>query len=163
MLKYISNFEHFGQGLQMEKKTISLEELYPTIEELLSDGRSFELPVRGTSMNPCLKEGRDSVLLIRTDDFGLGDIAFYRRNNGQFVLHRIVAVLDGGYDMCGDNQEETERGIQKSQIIGIVSLINRDGKTIDRRDPKYMKKVNFWIKNINHRHIPLVIMRKLSK
>ena len=147
----------------MEKKRISLEELYPTIEEVLSGGGSFELPVRGTSMNPCLKEGRDTVLLIKTDDFSTGDIAFYRRDNGQFVLHRIVAASGEAYDMCGDNQEDIESGIRKGQIIGIVSTINRNGKTIERHDPKYMKKVNFWIKNINHRHIPLVIMRKLSK
>ena len=147
----------------MESKKLALCDLYPTIEEVLSSGKSFELPITGTSMNPLLKAGRDSVEIIKTDDFGIGDIIFYRRDNGQFVLHRIVGKDTNGYLLCGDNQEDIEHGINDTHIIGVVNRINRKGKIIDRYDPAYLRKVNFWIKVINHRHLPLVVIRKLSK
>ncbi len=147
----------------MESKKISLSDMYSAIEEVLATGRSFELPITGTSMNPLLKAGRDRVEIIKTDDFGIGDIIFYRRDNGQFVLHRIVGEDKDGFLLCGDNQEDIEHGIRKEQIIGVVVRINRKGKIIDRHNPSYIKKVNFWVKNIDRRHMALVLMRKLIR
>ena len=74
-------------------------------------------------MLPLIKQGRDSVVLKRNFDSTAKklDIAFYRRENGQFVLHRVMRVeSDGSYVMCGDNQTQLEYGIRSEQIIGYV-------------------------------------------
>ena len=81
-------------------------------------------------MLPTIKEGRDKVTLSPAPEkLKRGDIVFYKRDNGQFVLHRVVSARRG-YVFCGDSQFSLERGIKKEQIIAICSHINRGGKDI---------------------------------
>lgn len=145
------------------KKRISLDEIYPAIQETLENGGTVELPITGTSMFPLLKAGRDTVIIKADSSYNVGDIIFYRRDDGHFVLHRIVGADENGYILCGDNQVALERNITEKHIIAKVIEINRDGKIIPSDDPKYLRKVDFWIKALPHRRLPLVIMRKLSK
>lgn len=145
------------------KKRVSLEEIYPAIKETLLGGGTVELPITGTSMFPLLKAGRDTVIIKAASEFAVGDIIFYRRDDGHFVLHRIVGTDENGYILCGDNQTLLEKNIENRHIIAKVIQIRRDGKIIKPEDPKYSKCVNFWIKFLPHRRLPLVIMRKLSK
>ena len=75
------------------------------------------------------------------------DIAFYRRKNGQFVLHRVMRMCsDGTYIMCGDNQTFLEKGIEATQIIAYVSEIYRKEKKIDIGGFWYSLYVFFWTK-----------------
>ena len=100
-----------------------LADAIEVIEEILAGGGEFRMYPKGTSMLPLIKQGRDSVVLKRNFETGAEklDIAFYRRDNGQFVLHRVMSIeADGSYTMCGDNQTQLEYGIKKQQIIGYV-------------------------------------------
>ena len=145
------------------KKRISLDEIYPAIKETLQNGGTVELPITGTSMFPLLKAGRDTVIIKADSSFQVGDIIFYRRDDGHFVLHRIVGVDENGYVLCGDNQTMLERNITEKHIIAKVIEIHRDGKIISVDDPKYLRRVDFWIKALPHRRVPLFIMKKLNK
>lgn len=149
--------------MENAKKKISLNEIYPAIKETLSSGGTVELPITGTSMFPLLKAGRDTVIIKADSKYSIGDLIFYRRNDGHFVLHRIVGTDENGYILCGDNQTDPEKGITDENIIAKVTEIHRNGKVIDVHDKKYVKRVNFWIKALPRRRIPLIIMRKLSK
>lgn len=114
----------------MREQKIRMEDGISLICESLENGQDVIFSPRGESMLPTIKEGRDSVTLSPTPEkLKRGDIAFYRRRDGQFVLHRVVRVR-GGYVFCGDNQFSLERGIKKEQIIAICSHINRGGKDI---------------------------------
>lgn len=101
----------------MEKKQVRLEELLPVIEETLASGGTVRLPITGTSMLPLLVAGRDTVVLARADTrLQTYDLPLYRRENGAFVLHRVVGVAeDGTYICCGDNQWVKEPGIRQEQ------------------------------------------------
>ena len=145
------------------KKRISLEEIYPAIKETLLSGGTVELPITGTSMFPLLKAGCDPVIIKADSEFAVGDIIFYRRDDGHFVLHRIVGTDENGYILCGDNQTLLEKNITDRHIIAKVIEIRRDGKTILPQDPKYSKYVNFWIKALPHRRLPLAVMRRIKK
>lgn len=130
----------------MEKKTVRLSELLPVIEETLASGGTVKLPITGTSMLPLLVAGRDTVTLSPvTGDLQKFDIPFYRRRDGAFVLHRIVAcTADNTYTLCGDNQWVLEEGIRAAQIIGVVSAITRNGKTFSADSQKYKRYVRIW-------------------
>lgn len=145
------------------KKKITLVEIYPAIKETLLSGGTVELPITGTSMFPLLKASRDTVIIKADSNYSIGDIIFYRRDDGHFVLHRIVGTDENGFILCGDNQTQLEKNIENRHIIAKVIEINRDGKVISAQDPKYLKKVDFWIKFLPHRRLPLAVMRKLSK
>lgn len=116
----------------MENKNVKLSEMYPIIKETLDNGGEITFNPRGTSMLPLLVQGRDSVTIVPAPEkLKKYDLPLYRRKTGQFVLHRIVRKEhDGTYTMCGDNQWMYESGIDRCDIIGVVSLIKRNGKVI---------------------------------
>lgn len=115
-----------------EKMRVSLSELLPIIEEQLSQGKEVCFSPKGTSMLPLLVPERDSVILKSPPEkLKKYDLPLYRRENGQFVLHRVVKIAkDGSYIMCGDAQFSRESGIKQSQIVGIVTAFYIDGKLV---------------------------------
>ncbi len=147
-----------------DNQKIKLEALLPFIEEAFLRDASFKINITGTSMNPLLYEKRDFVL-IKKPQFPLeiGDIPLYRRNDGTFVLHRIVDKDEYGYVLCGDNQFILERGITDGNIIGVVCEMNINGMVVTLNDPKYIKHKEKYINNVNSRY-PLRRLRfKLSR
>lgn len=134
-------------------KQISLAELLPFVEEAFSRNTTFKIPITGTSMNPYFVQGRDYVFIKKPDSpLEIGDIPLYRRDDGAFVLHRIVDKDENGYVMCGDNQFILEKGITDNHIIGVVCTICRDGKTFDVTDPDYVKYKNKYVDNVKKRY-----------
>ena len=100
-------------------------------------------------MRPLLVQGRDSVILRKRKGIPAKkhDIAFYKRLDGQFVLHRVMKIKkDGTYVMCGDNQFALEKGITPKQIIGYVSDIYRGENKFSVRALKYRAYVFVWTK-----------------
>lgn len=124
-----------------------LADAIEVIEEILSGGGEFRMYPKGTSMLPLIVQGRDSVVLERNFECGAkkNDIAFYRRDNGQFVLHRVMRVSDDGtYVMCGDNQTALEYGIKREQIIGYVSRLYRGDKEFSLTSVRYKLYLLVW-------------------
>jgi len=68
----------------------------------------------------------------------------YRRDSGQYVLHRILKVRENDYVICGDNRWHKEYGISDRHIIGVLTGIVRNGKTIPVTDKKYQLYVHLW-------------------
>jgi hypothetical protein len=121
-------------------ENVPIQALVPVMEEAFRRGKSFRLPIRGTSMLPLLVEGRDAVILEKpAGPLAAGDIPLYRRADGSYVLHRIVAVEGDGYVLCGDNQSEPERGITDDAVCAVVTAIERDGRPIELTDPDYRR------------------------
>lgn len=126
-----------------------LADAIDVIEEVLASGGEFRMYPKGTSMLPLIVQKRDSVVLSRSSELPARkhDIAFYRRTNGQFVLHRVMRICkDGTYTMCGDNQVLLENGIKAEQIIGYVSGLYRKDKEIKLNGLGYSIYVFLWTK-----------------
>lgn len=128
------------------KKRVALEELEPIIREKLNNGGTVQIPITGSSMLPLLVQGRDSVILALADEVNVGDIIFYKRDDGHFVLHRIIDKDENGFILCGDNQWIKEYGITDRHIIGVVIEIILDGKAIKVDNEKYLKYCKNWYK-----------------
>ena len=112
------------------KKT-NLESVMPLMLEQLKNGGSVRFGPHGTSMLPMIRQGKDSVTLSPvTGALRKYDLPFYRRDNGQYVLHRILKVKNGEYTCIGDNQFAYEKGIRQDQIIGYVTSFYRGDKEI---------------------------------
>lgn len=113
-------------------KKVRFEELYPIIKDTLAKGDTVTFCAFGVSMLPFIRNGKDLVTLGPAEErLSAGDVIFYRRSSGQFVLHRIVKVHPNGvYDLCGDNQYAVEKGICQKQVIGKLVGLQRNGKSI---------------------------------
>lgn len=146
----------------VNKKTISLEEIYPIIKEQIESGGTVQLPITGTSMLPLLVWGRDSVEIVKCENAKKGDIIFYRRDDGHFVLHRIVSKNEKGYILCGDNQWVKEYGIQDRHIIAVVSSITRNSKKFSISKLSYRIYSKIWVSILPVRRYVLVLLRKIK-
>ena len=123
---------------------LEMKEIWELAEPVVSSGGEFRFFHKGTSMNPLLRQGIDSVVIVSPENLKKNDIALYKRANGQFVMHRIIKIKKDEYIMCGDNQYEHEHGIKKENILAKVKGIYR-GDTyfeVDNRDyKKYVRKL----------------------
>lgn len=139
----------------------SLSETEELIREVLLSGGEFELYPRGTSMLPLIVQGRDSVTLVKPDGrLFEDDIAFYKRKDGSFILHRVMSVEPDSYTMCGDNQLVLEPGIRDEQIIGVVSSLFVKGKKINVTNKRYRRYIKRR-KSLKKRRILLAFARRI--
>lgn len=122
--------------------SVKLNDMFPIIEEKLKSGGDVIFKPRGVSMLPLIRQGLDSVTVSPVKAAPeVGDVIFYRRPDGQFVLHRIIGKDSLGYILCGDNQWIKERGVKPQWIIGVMTAVERDGKTVDVCHPAYLRYV----------------------
>lgn len=131
----------------MKSNEIFLDDAIEVIEEVLASGGEFKMYPKGISMLPLIRQGVDSVVLVRDKNVPLKkqDIAFYKRDNGQFVLHRVMSCeADGTYTMCGDNQTFLERGIRADQIIGKVDRLYKKEKLFRFDGIRYKMYLAIW-------------------
>lgn len=113
-------------------------------EELLQRGSCTYFNV-GTSMMPLLRQRKDLIHLVRPEGrLKKYDVPLFKRDNGQYVLHRIVAVRPDSYVLCGDNQIYKEKGITDRQIIGVMDGITRNGKYFPVTSLRYRMYVRIW-------------------
>lgn len=106
---------------------IRVEDFYPLILEAFENEKTFTFPIHGTSMQPLLHTN-DLVILEKIATLKKGDIVLFRRENGQFVLHRLRRIKKDSYTFVGDHQVKEEKGIQFNQCIGKVIAYKKQGK-----------------------------------
>lgn len=121
-----------------------LEELMPLIRERLAAGQKVRFFPRGVSMLPMLRQGQDQVVLsplpARLRKY---DIVLYQRDNGQYVLHRIVKCGET-YTFLGDNQFARERGLRREQMIAILTGFTRGQREFPVTDVRYRIYCRVW-------------------
>ena len=140
-----------------------MEELAKLIELQLSEGGRAKLTVTGSSMLPMLWENRDSVDLVPVNGFQKkGTVALYRRESGQYVLHRIIQANGESYICCGDNQYMREP-VKHTQLIAVVDGFTRNGRCYGLANPGYRMYTALWVGLFPLRGIYISLRRKLGK
>lgn len=128
----------------LHKKDAALDTLMPLIREELAAGKSVRFSPRGISMLPMLRPGVDTVTISPPPaKLKKYDLPLYQRDNGKYILHRVVAVGDT-YTCLGDNQFRKEQGVRHDQIIGLVTEFTRGEKTVSVTVWKYRLYCRFW-------------------
>ncbi len=109
-----------------------------TIEQLLAEEGVYLCPTVGKSMEPLLRERRDTVQIsaLRASPRRY-DVVLYRRE-GVYILHRIVRVLkDGGYVIRGDHCLQNEYDISAGQVLGVMTAFWRGNRFVRTTDLRY--------------------------
>ena len=114
-------------------------------DELEKNGRIIYSNV-GDSMEPLIRQGRDLLVIERPKGrLKLFDIPLYRRDGSRrYVLHRILKVREKDYVICGDNRWTREYGITDRHIIGVLTGIIRDGRSVPLSGLRYRLYLFFW-------------------
>ena len=116
----------------------------PLVRECIDAGQSVWFSPKGTSMLPMIRQGVDTVCISPIKgQLKKYDIPFYQRDNGQYVLHRIVRVEDT-YTCVGDNQFELEKGLRHDQMIAVVTAFSRGEKRYSVSSLRYRLYCRFW-------------------
>lgn len=129
----------------MKQVAIPMEELLPLLQIQMETAGSAGLTVTGGSMMPMLYHRKDTVELVPADKpLKRGDLILYRRDNGAYVLHRILRVKGKRLICCGDNQCRTEQ-IRTDQVLAVVRSFTRKGKHCLVTDRSYRAYVALWL------------------
>ncbi len=132
-------------------KSVKLSDLFPLIKEQLDAGGVASFPIHGKSMMPMLRDRMDSVRIAKPDSKPKKyDIIFYTREDGSFILHRIVGIKNGIYICRGDNQIQNEL-VNEKQIIAYVTEYTKNGewKKTDSVAQKLYSR--FWVNTVMFR------------
>ena len=98
----------------------------------------------GASMLPLLRQRRDLIEIRKKQGrCKKYDVVLYKRD-GKYILHRITKVREKDYVIVGDNCIQREYGITDDQILGVMTRVIRDGKSIYPTDWKYKIYVHLW-------------------
>ena len=101
--------------------------------------------IQGDSMMPLIDQRTDLVIIQKPKGpCGKYDVVLYRRDNGRYVLHRILKRRREDFVICGDNRWKREYGITDKNVIGVMTGILRNGKEISLDTWKYRAYVRMW-------------------
>ena len=118
-----------------------------TYEQELERNGQLIYTTLGTSMRPFIRSQEDLVVIEKKTGgrYEKCDAVLYRRDSGQYVLHRIVKVCPDSYVLCGDNRIHREPGVRDDQILGVLTAVIRQGQRIDVNEEGYRRKIRRWV------------------
>lgn len=95
-----------------------------TLEESLAKNGFLTYRIRGVSMQPMLRQGRDLFTVVPkgSERCKKYDVVLYRRPSDPYVLHRIIEVRPDSYVILGDNCIAKEYGMLV-RLLGAVTAI----------------------------------------
>lgn len=132
-------------------------------KRLIEQKGSIAFVPSGNSMWPTLKNAKQSVIVKKVEgDLSLYDVVFFKRNDGSFILHRIIKIEGQTYVVCGDSQYITER-VEKEQIFGVMVGFYKGKKYVDCNDQKYKDSVIAWYTNTKRRRRKLKLFYLKNK
>lgn len=134
-----------------------------TLKALVEEGHEVSLLISGSSMAPFLVHHRDTIFFKAPDrELKPGDMVFYQRSSGQYVMHRIRFVKADGYYLIGDGQQITEGPIAREQIFALVTAVKRKGKVIRPGDFWWEFFARVWLRIVPLRGIVSRLYARLS-
>lgn len=144
-------------------REVDAQEYIAVLRELIEEGHQVSLLISGSSMSPFLIHHRDTIYFKKPDrELRVGDMVFYRRGNGKYVMHRIRRIRPEGFYMIGDAQWEIEGPLQREQIFGLITAVERKDKLIQPGDFWWEFFAKVWLRIIPLRRLIQRIYQVLS-
>lgn len=139
-------------------KEVNTQEYLTILHRLVEEGHEVCVPISGSSMTPFLAHERDTVC-FQTPDRPLraGDMVFFQRRTGQYIMHRICRIKKDGYYIVGDAQSDVEGPIAREQIFGLVTRARRKGRWIGPGDFWWEFFARVWRRIVPLRRIVLYL------
>ena len=116
---------------------------HQTIAELIQSdlkaGEQIRFVVTSNSMQPVMRTGEFAIAeAVATDALQIGDILVVRRKD-DFLTHRAIGRSKNSWLTKGDNNSLPDPPTTTRQIIGRVSAIEKAERTIQLREPQWVR------------------------
>ena len=145
-------------------RTVDTRAYVSVLRELVKEGKEVSMLIAGSSMAPFLVHQRDYIYFKKPErNLRKGDMVFFERNNGQYVMHRIWKVKPDGYYIVGDAQTEIEGPVREEQIFAIITKVRRKNQWIAPGDFWWEFFEHIWIRMIPVRRIVMKLYAKIIK
>lgn len=116
-------------------KQIANDIFFQHVEQELSKGNPVLIPLKGTSMFPFIRNGKDKVLLSAVSPvtpLHKLDVVLFRYK-GNHVLHRIISINGDTYTIQGDGIYASHETCTRLDIIAKAVEIHRLRSVADLR------------------------------
>ena len=143
-------------------KTTSMEHIVRLAVPVLQEGRGIKFTVVGDSMYPIFRNNVERVTMKKVKKIKKYDVILYRRDNGEYVLHRVIGKGKMGYKLCGDNQLLVEYPVKSESVIAVMTSFERNGKEIDSGYLWYKMYSLIWCFFIPLRPLIFKVVRKIK-
>ena len=138
---------------------------FAEVEELIAAEELVTIMVRGNSMRPLLRDGRDKVVLRRCTDADIkkGAVMLFRYQ-GTHVMHRVVKIEGDVVIFAGDGNYKMQEIALRKDIVAVVEVVVRpSGKRIECRGHRWRIMSYLWLSQTSlERRAILSIMRRLN-
>lgn len=116
-----------------------------TIEAQLDEHGVYYATTVGDSMAPLFHTHQKVVFLRKkTGRLRRLDVPLVRRDDGGYVLHRIVRVLPDGYVTRGDNRLHCDPPVREDQVLARMEGYYTGSVYTPVTAPRYRAYVCFW-------------------
>lgn len=124
-------------------KTIEMQfanaQLLPEVINLIEEGHSVTLQLRGFSMRPFLEDKRDKALLTKATNIKVGDPVLAEITPKHYVLHRIIKIDGTDVTLRGDGNLGTEHCKLEDIKASVIGFYRKGRNILDRTDEKKWK------------------------
>ena len=121
------------------------EKLLPVVRQVIAEGHTAIISVKGFSMRPFLEHLRDKVKLAPVRELHIADVVLAEISPGLFVLHRIIAMDGDRITLMGDGNIQGTEHCLRSDVCGIVTeYIRPGGHILLASDPKLQRRIRLW-------------------
>ena len=127
--------------------TLNNNLFFGEVERLLSDGEDVTIMVRGNSMRPLLRDGRDKVVVrcFCGENIALGDVMLFRYNGG-YIMHRVVRIEGDRIVFAGDgNYKRWEIAARRDVVARIVAVIRPSGRRVNFDSQRWRTLSTAWL------------------
>ena len=144
-------------------RELDTREYISTLRDLVKEGHEVSLIVSGSSMSPFLIHHRDTIIFGPVEgSLRRGDMVFYERPSGQYVMHRVRRVRPEGLYLIGDAQTQTEGPLSPSCVFAIVKAVRRNGLLLDGKSWQWRFFATIWLRVIPLRPLIIKFYKKIS-
>ena len=130
--------------------TVDNDTFFADVLEMLDQGRRVTIPVKGYSMLPFIRGGKDLVVLEKAvlEDLKADDIVLFHvgpADGGRYVMHRILSLDGDAVDIMGDGVPRNHEHVRRQQVLARAVEILRGGtRSVDPYAPGQLRLVHFW-------------------
>ena len=133
------------------------------IRQLVAEGISTTITVKGNSMNPFIVDGRDRITLgpFKDNELRRGCVALVRDVRGEYLVHRVISRDGDMVTLLGDGNVRGTEKAHVSDVIALMRSVERKGRTVSVEGFVWRSYSWLWMLLEPVRRWPLALWRKL--
>lgn len=144
-------------------KTIPNNLFFESVEQIIAEGRSVEMTVKGFSMRPFLRNERDEVLLspLSGRELQEGMVVLFRYK-GRHILHRICHIECGEVVCEGDGNYRQREQCRVEDVVAYVSKVRLErGRSLHYGSGQWRRRTLWSLACKRLRNVAIYLKRKI--